>query len=224
MTDEILSETFRAVGKEYGFDDVNAEFAAFKEFKIKWQRSRGRADFKVSDYLKGAGQGVTEGIARSLFSKISGRDTGYPEEMSDWVTSDAFVRNKQPIYLRRSRNLTLSTKGEARDLVDPCRRLKEAGLIEEDPDVHITWTAEPNVRRVGYCSVLMKVIAISSVFDNAMIPEFVLDYVVYHEFLHIMAGFDPFGKRHGPDFLKEERKFPRREEAEDWLKKLRLYL
>ena len=224
MTARILNETFRTVGKEYGFDDVSAEFAAFKEFKIKWQRSRGKADFRVSDYLDDAEQKVVEGVARSLFSKISGCDTGYPEEMSEWMISGSFVRSKQPTYLKRSRNLTRSTKGDSRDLNDSYRRLIEAGLIEHDPDVHVSWTVEPNLRRVGYCSVLMKVIAISSVFDNKLIPEFVLDYVVYHEFLHIMVGFNLFGRRHGPDFLKEEGKYPKREEAEEWLKRLCLYL
>ena len=30
-----------------------------------------------------------------------------------------------------------------------------------------------------------------------MIPDFVLDYCVYHELCHLMIGFDPMAKRHG---------------------------
>ena len=70
----------------------------------------------------------------------------------------------------------------------------------------------------------MKVIAISSVFDNTDVPEFVLDYVVYHEFIHLTTGRTPFGKKHGPDFKHEERKYPELKEAEAWLKRLCLYL
>ena len=223
MSEAKLREIFRTVGKEYGFEDVDAEYMATKEFKIKWTRSRGRADFRVCDYLEDAEEKVIEGVAKTLFSKISGRDLEYPDELTEWMTKESFVRSKQPVYLRRSRNLTKTTKGNSRDLKGSYDRLVKAGLIPEDPDVHISWTIEPNLKRVGYCSVLMKVIAISSVFDSELIPEFVLDYVVYHEALHVMAGFEPFRKKHGAEFQKNEGKHPQSEEAEAWLKKLCLY-
>jgi len=218
-----LVNIFRTAGKEYGFDDVVAEYSSFKEFKVRWQRSKGRANFKVSDYMEDAPAEIIDGIARALFSKISGSDTGYPEEVHEWLATDKFVKANQPTYLRRNRSLTRSAQGETRNLKDSYHRLVNQGLIESDEDVCLTWTTEQNIRRVGYCSVLMKVIAISSVFDTEMIPEFVLDYVVYHEFLHIQAGFDPFGRKHTEDFVSQEKKFPKIEEAEDWIKKLCLY-
>jgi len=224
MKDNVLAESFRTAGREYGFDDVNAEFTAFKEFKIRWRRSRGKADFRVSDYLRGAGKDILEGVASSIFSRIAGTEKGYPQEMVDWVASDAFIRKKRPVYLRRSTTLTKTSKGVHRDLTDSYRRLTEAGLIKDDADLYLSWTTEQNIRRVGYCSILMKVIAVSSVFDNEMIPEFVLDYVVYHEYLHIAVGFDPFGRNHSQDFVDEEKKYPKREEAEEWVKSLCLYM
>ena len=224
MTSEsILRESFRSIGREYGYDNVDAEFVAFKELKIKWQRSYGRAEFKVSDYLSDAPGEIMTDIAKTLFSKISGSDAEYPNEMNRWMTSREFLMEKQPVYLRRSRNLTRTTKGDYRDIGESYRRLVSEGLIKEDPDVHISWTRDPNVRRVGYCSVLMKVVAISSIFDTQTIPEFVLDYVLYHEFIHIEAGFNPFGRKHGPEFAARERLYPKYDEAEEWLKRLSLY-
>ncbi|MFA6803718.1 MAG: hypothetical protein WCR24_04400, partial [Candidatus Methanomethylophilaceae archaeon] len=66
--DTTLKESFRLVGKQYGYDNVDAEFVAFKEFKVKWQRSCGWADFQVSDYLVDAPREVIEGLARTLMS------------------------------------------------------------------------------------------------------------------------------------------------------------
>lgn len=224
-SDKMIKESFSIIGREFGYENVDAEFAPFKELKIKWQRSKGKAEFKVSDYLADADRQIMDDIARALFSRISGNKmNGYPESMNAWVTSDEFISANRPMYLRRSKNLSRTAEGDVRNLEDSRRRLIVAGLIPDYPDVLISWTRGPNVRRVGYCSVLMKVIAISSVFDNEAIPEFVMDYVVYHEFLHIMAGFNPFGRKHGPEFKAEERKYPRRDEAEQWLKKLRFYL
>ena len=223
-TEEVLRTKFKEVGREYGFDKVEAEFVAFKEFKVRWQRSYKWADFKVSDYLADAPPEVIEGLCNSLFSKITGEDDGYSDEMCRWMTAPEFSEYKQPVYLKRSRNLTRSSKGETKDLDSAYNRLTEMGLTEKDPSVHLSWTKESNVRKIGHCSVLMKVITISSVLDTDMVPDFVLDYCLYHELCHLMIGFDPAAKRHSAEFSKLEAKFPQMDEAKEWLKKLCLYL
>jgi hypothetical protein len=222
---EILKESFANVGKRYGYDSVTAEFEEFKEFKVKWRRSCGWAEFEVSDYLMGAPQVVLEGMAETIFSKISRESRkSYPRKMLEWITSDDFVRNKQPLYLMRSRNVTRTHVGEHADLEDSYKRLVSLGLAEHDDDLKITWTRQPNMKRIGYCSVLMKVIIISSLLDDPSMPSFVIDYVLYHELIHMSRGFDPFGQRHGTDFHALERMYPMQKEAEEWLKRLRLHL
>jgi len=222
--EEVLRTKFKEVGREYGFDKVEAEFVAFKEFKVRWQRSYKWADFKVSDYLADAPPEVIEGLCYALFSKITGDDEGYSEDMCNWITSPEFSEIKQPVYLKRSRNLTRSPKGDSKDLNDSYNRLIEMGLVEKDPSIHLTWTREPNVRKIGHCSVLMRVITISSVLDTDMIPDFVLDYCLYHELCHLIIGFDPSAKAHGDRFSKLEEKYPKMDEAKEWLKRLCLYL
>ncbi len=218
-----LQESFQLAGKEFGYSSVRAEYSPFKEFKVKWQRSAGWAEFKVSDYLMDAGEDVIQGLAHALFLRIvKGRKDPYPEPMKDWMTSAEFVAQKQPVYIRRSRNLTRSPAGKHRNLMDSVERLIEQGMVEKEEGMFISWTRSRNLRRVGYCSVLMKVIAISSVFDDPEIPEYVLDYVVYHEMLHLHNGLDPDSPKHGPEFRAQERLFPRWEEAEAWLRKIAL--
>ena len=223
-SEEMLRETFRRLGNDFGFEKVDAEFVSFKEFKVRWQRSYKWADFKVSDYLADAPQEVIEGLCRSLFSKIMGEEEGYSQEMCDWITSPKFAENKQSLYLRRSRNLTRSSKGEFRDIEESYGRLIAAGLVERDPQVCLTWTKESNVRKIGHCSVLMRVISVSSVLDTDMIPEFVLDFCLYHELCHLIIGFDPTAKKHGNEFAELENKYPKKEEAQDWIKRLCMYL
>jgi len=114
---ETLSSVFRSVGKGYGYDSVSAEFSEMREFKVKWKRSCGWVEYKVSDYIKDAPSEIVRGLAEMLFSRISRTKTdGYPKAMHDWITSDEFVKNNQPEFLRRSKNLTRSAKGEHIDL------------------------------------------------------------------------------------------------------------
>jgi len=220
-----LTAAFEAVGKEHGYGSVSAEFAEFKEFKIKWRRSLGWIEFEASDYLKDAPENVLKGIAEMIFSRISRRsDDKYSDAMLEWMTSDTFVKKNRPMYLKRAKNLARTPRGTHKDLSDSYKRLVEMGLAPYDDDLVLTWTKQPNVKRIGYCSVLMKVIAISSIFDTTSIPDFVLDFVLYHELIHLGKGFDPFDQNHDNDFRALEEMHPMRSEAEDWLKRLRLYL
>jgi len=222
---DALTAAFEAVGKEHGYASVSAEFAEYKEFKIKWRRSLGWIEFEASDYLKGAPENVMKGIAETIFSRITRRsENKYSDAMLEWMTSDEFIKKNRPLYLKRAKNLSRTHRGEHKDLNESYKRLIEMGLVPYDEDLILTWTKQPNVKRIGYCSVLMKVIAISSIFDTTSIPDFVTDFVLYHELIHLGRGFDPFDQDHDNDFRAQEDMHPMRDEAEDWLKRLRLYM
>ena len=99
-------------------------------------------------------------------------------------------------------------------LANPMQRLKGLGLVRDHDGLFLTWTKRPNHQRVGYCSALMRVIAISSVMDSARVPELVTDYVLYHELLHMEDGLSFSNRHHGSGFRQRERRFPGWEEAE----------
>ena len=222
---DTLKESFGTIGKRYGYDRVGAEFVPYRDFKVKWTRSYKWAEFQVSDYLMDAPAEVIEGLAETLFSRISGMDTdSYPPKMTEWITSDEFRKNKQPMYVRRSRNITRSGTGEYRDLGDSLDRLKSMGLVDESARPYITWTKDDLSANVGYCSTLMDTIVISSAFDTDCIPDFVIDFVLYHEYLTIREGWVNFGREKPFDFTEEERRFPRWEEAENWIERMCLHL
>jgi len=222
--EETLSKSFKRIGKEYGYDSVEAEFAAFKEFKVRWQRSYRWAEFKVSDYLMDAPAEVVDDLAATLFSKItcSGRKNG-STAMRDWVTNPAFAKYKQPVYLRRSRNLKRTHVGENHDLRESHARLVGAGLLTDDPQLHLSWAKESLSKKSAFCSVLMKVVGISPVFDDADVPEFVVDYLVYTQCVRVAAAKETFGDYDGHDFRPLEKRYPRWEEAEGWLDRLCMY-
>ena len=223
VSEEQLTQIFADIGKEYGYDSVSAKYTVYKDVKVRWQRSFKWASFEVSDYLQDAPREVIEGMARTLFGSLEKKDVPYSEAAIAWFTSKDFAKRNQPAYLRRSPGLTKSPVGEVRNLMNSMARLINAGLAEEDPDLILTWMKDRNIRKVGSCSVLMKVIAISPIFDSMDIPEFVLDYVVYHEYLHASKGLKVFGRPHDSDFKEGEAKFPKHGEAEEWLSRLCLY-
>ena len=223
-TTEALKESFGTIGKKYGFDRVGAEFVPYRDFKVKWTRSYKWADFQVSDYLMDAPSVVLDGLAETLFSRIAGMEAKpYTPEMNEWITADEFKKEKQPIYIRRSRNISKSPAGKNKDLTESMKRLKKMGLVGKDFDPYLTWTKDDLSSTVGYCSTLMDTIVISSVFDTDCIPDCVVDYALYHEHLITRDGWANFGKEEPFDFRAEEKKYPKWKEAEGWIGKMCLH-
>lgn len=221
---EKLDRSFKTIGQKNGYDIVGTEFAAFKDFKVQWTRKYRCIDFKVSDYLMDAPQEVIEDLAETIFSRIvGGEPKPYSKAVSDWVLSDEFVQDKQPVYLRRSQTITKSSAGESKELQDSLARLKKLGLVEKDANPYLTWTSKPLSTTTGYCSTLMNVIAVSSIFDSECIPDYVIDYAMYHECLVIREGKAHFGKGDFFSLSDEMERFPKWEQAEDMIGKMCLH-
>ena len=217
-----LAEVFDSQGRDYGYDDILAEFAPYKEFKSTWRRSGRSVQFQISDYLSGADRAVLEDFADSLYYRISrnSRRSIYTPRLKAWLQSREFLSRNQPLYLERSRNISLDHQGRVYDLQDAYLSLRDQGLVCDCPTAVFNWTVRGNRMRVGYCSVLMQVIAVSSILDSSKVPSFVSEYVLYHELLHIQDGLRTDGRHHDKEFHEKEQRHPRWKESEQWLRRL----
>ena len=190
---EMLIRAMQNAGKRNGFEDIRAEFAAFRDFKLKWTRSYKWISFEVSDYLRNAPEGVMESLAETIFAKMRGDGkTEYSQEVCDYLNSDGFLKENQEIYLKRFRGISSSTRGENIDLMDSYRRLVESGLVEDDPRIAIRWNmTEIRGRSVGRSSVLMRTVIVNPVLDTDAIPEDVLDHALYTLICRVNLRFGP---------------------------------
>ncbi len=224
VTQEEMHQIFSRVGKKHGYDSVTAEFSAFKDFKAFWERGYKFIDFQISDYLMDAPAEAVESLAERIYSSIEGKEQPYSDAMKEWALSDEFITKERPIYLKRSRNLRKDGKGDFRDLNSCLLRLKDKELIDLDENVFLSWTREELNSRTGYCSALMKTIAISSYFDKAEVPNHVLDYIVYYHYLIMKEARSTFGGRMTKTYIEELKKYPFYQDAERYISEAGLYL
>lgn len=222
---EDLNRAFQKVGLKYGFESVTAEFAVFKEFKVQWNRAYRFISFRVSDYMEDAPYEAYEALAGTLFAKIEGREeVPYKKAMRDWVLAPEFSASKRYKYVHRARNITGSPAGYERDLRDSLKRLQEMGLIENDAGIELTWTSDGNTPRAASCSVLFRLIVVSNQLDDLNVPDFVVDFAVYSQYLKIVKGAEVFGFTTEVYTREEEKKFEKYRDAEKMLDKMSLYL
>jgi len=199
-----------------------AKYCRAKEFQASWKRSGGFVDVIVTDYLMDAPDDVIIDFSKTVVGTIGNRTPVYGKTYLEWVRSDDYINKKRKLYLKRSRNLTGSPEGNERNIIDSLDRLLDSGLLDPSglDNSFFTWTNTPNVRKVGFCSPMMRVVGISCALDDVEVPEFVLDYVVFHESLHLAQGYVPGQRPHSKKFRSDERRYPKYEEAERFLRSL----
>ena len=173
------------IGGAHGYDDVQAEFSPFRDFKLKWTRSYKWISLEVSDYICGAPEEVITSLFRTVFKRIADEKTSYEDTLSDYITNEDFVRRNQPVFMRRYRGLNTNADDVAwvEESID---RLREKGLaIPEDLAVGV---AEARMRQAGRSSTLMRVVVMNEVCRD--LPEDARDYAVWSQVAHVSLGFD----------------------------------
>lgn len=125
--------------------------------------------------------------------------------------------------IREAKEESLEASGHVWDLSEILERIRP--LVEDAPqDVRITWGKDGRGKRsirLGSYEFESRTIRIHPALDAKWVPDFFLEFVVYHELLH--AVFPPVptsGRRvlHPPEFREREALFPRYEEAMVWEK------
>lgn len=206
-----------------GTEVGEARFSRSGRFAYRWRMDGGRiAVLYVTDYLDEAPDRALLEFLEAVMDSVRGRTAAFGSAFMEYVTSDEFILGKRPVFLRRSRNIARTDTGRYRNIYDAAQRLLDAGLISpEDLDcTYFTWTSAPNYARLGYCHRMFRVVAVSSVLDDPAVPEYVFDFVVYHECLHLRQGYRPFDRHpHDAAFCRQERLHPRYAEAEAYMKR-----
>lgn len=138
----------------------------------------------------------------------------------------AFVRSREMQDLAREnkrakgRKIITSAQGETYDLEKVFARLNQTYFQDSIPKPTLSWSAQKTYRILGHHDAAHETIIISKTLDDVKVPQFVLEYVVFHEMLHI---FHPTTHRNGrrynhtPQFRRDEKKFARFDEAENWI-------
>ena len=85
------------------------------------------------------------------------------------------------------------------------------------------WSRTPSRTMLGHFDPAHNAIIISRIFDRPHTPRFLVEYIVYHEMLHLRHPVEHRHTRrcvHTREFKEAKRAFPRLAEAQLLLKKL----
>jgi len=205
--------------------ELKIEFFAFANVNNTVRLREGKLLVRLSDLLEGAPDMVLQAIAHILLAKIYRRpiDRGRAARYRKYVASHEIVNKAHLIRQMRGRKRLHSPQGHFYDLDAIFEDLNTRffhGLLARP---RMSWSQLRTRRILGHYDPAHNAIIISRVFDHPAVPRYAVEYIVYHEMLHLKHPVKLRGSRrcvHSADFQAEERQFPQLEQANAFLKRL----
>jgi len=224
-----LEPTFLAVFRELKprtpLPAVEVGFYPFAHINNTIRLREGRLLIRLSDLLQAAPEAVLEALAHILLRKLYRQPIPevYNARYRRFIGQKEIVAKAHLIRQIRGRKQLTSPQGCHYDLDrlfdDLNLRFFQGWLAKPN----LSWAAAASRRNLGHYDPAHNAILISRIFDAPRVPQFVLEYVLYHEMLHLRHPVRMRGSRrcvHSPEFRGEERRFPQWAEAESLLKRL----
>jgi len=222
---EIFQESYQELRPASSIPELKIEFFAFANVNNTIRLRGGRLLVRLSDLLEGAPDAVLRAIAHILLAKMYRQpiDRGQAARYRKYVASHEIVRKTHLVRQMRGRKRLHSARGHVYDLDAIFEELNKRffhGLMARP---RMSWSQTKTRRILGHYDPAHNAIIISRIFDHFAVPAFVLEYVVYHEMLHLKHPVRLRGSRrcvHSAEFQAEEKLFPRAGEAEGFLRSL----
>jgi len=223
--EEIYARVFRELKPRTPLPQLRVEYCQFANADSFIRLERGRLHVRVSDLLAGAPAPVTEALAYVLLGKLYRKSVPrtYAHRYRLYLNRRDVRRQMHLVRQIRGRKFLSGPQGEHRNLEDMFARLNQQffdGLLGQP---NLGWSRRASRSMLGHFDPSHNAIIISRIFDRPGASELALEYVLFHEMLHLRYPVDHRGVRrrvHTREFRDAEKKFPGLREAKEVLKRL----
>jgi hypothetical protein len=222
---QIFQESYGELRPGAPMPELAVEFFAFVNISNTIRMRDGRLFVRLSDILEGAPEPVLRAIAHILLAKMYRRpiDRAYAIRYRRYVSGQDITRKAHLLRQLRGRKRIESAQGRTYNLENIFEDLNQRffyGLLARP---RMTWSRYHARNRLGHYDPAHNAIVISRVFDHPRVPCYAVEYIVYHEMLHLKHPVKLRGSRrcvHSTEFQAEEKLFPYLDRAKAFLKHL----
>lgn len=188
------------------------EFYPYSSLILTIRRREDSVVVRFSDLLRRAPREVLEAAAILLLSRLY-RKRAPGSLISPYVEYARSHRTRQRIHrMRRSRvrRVQAGPRGRHFDLAKLFQELNERYFDGQLVQPHISWSRQAWRRQFGSYDPGPNQILLNRRLDRAGLPRFVVEYVLFHEMLHVKHPTRRSGCSliaHSPEFREEEKRF-----------------
>jgi hypothetical protein len=218
----LFEETHRELRPRSEVPELRVEFFGFANINNTIRVREGRLLVRLSDLLEGAPDYVLRAIAHILLAKMYRKpiDREHAVDYRRYVSTRHMSRTAHLVRQMRGRKHIVSAQGHTYDLeaiFDDLNTRFFFGLLARP---RMTWSNRRARNRLGHYDPAHNAMVVSRVFDHPRVPRYAVEYIVYHEMLHLKHPVKLRGSRrcvHSAEFKIEENQFPQLEAAKRFL-------
>ena len=223
--EEIFVRVFRELKPRTPVPVMRLEFCQFANADSFIRLENGSLHVRISDLLAGAPAPVMEALAYILLGKLYRKPIArqYSHRYRLYLNRKDVRRQAQLVRQVRGRKFISGPQGEHYNLEEVFERLNRQyfdGLMGRP---QLGWSRRPSRSMLGHFDPAHNAIIINRILDGRDRPSLALEYVLFHEMLHLQHPVDHNGTRrrvHTKEFREAEKKFLQLKEAKELLKRL----
>ena len=221
----IFQQSYRELRPRAPMPEFQVQFFAFANVNNTIRLRDGQILARLSDLLEGAPDSVLYAIAHILLAKLYRKPIAgsHAVRYRKYVASHEIASKAHLIRQMRGRKRISSANGHRfnlEEIFDELNTLYFHGLLGKP---QLTWSLSDSRSSLGHYDPAHNTIVVSRIFDRESIPRFALEYLLFHEMLHLKHPVKLRGSKrcvHPPEFQAEEKSFPHYEQAKKFLKQL----
>ncbi len=222
---QIFQESYGELRPRTPAPELTVEFFPFANLNNTIRLREGKLLVRLSDLLEGAPEAVLRALAHILLAKMYrkpiARDAA--TRYRRYAASSGIMKKAHLVRQIRGRKRIGSAQGQNWNLESIFEDLNSRffhGLLGQP---RMTWSREHARNHLGHYDPAHNAIVVSRVLDHPRVPRHVVEYIVYHEMLHLKHPVKLRGSRrsvHSAEFRSEESLFPQLAEAKTFLRRL----
>jgi signal recognition particle subunit SEC65 len=208
----LLQRIFTRIGCDGRPPHFQIEFYPYSSLVLTIRRREERVYVRFSDLLKRAPLEVLEGAAALLLSKVYRRKAprDLVEQYLAYARSERVRGRVDRMRGRRVSRSVTPARGRHHDLASLFERLNLQYFAGELRRPHIGWSTRSWRRQFGCYDPGPNQIVLNRRMDRPGVPQFVVEYVLFHEMLHVKHPTRRSGcslVSHSREFRAEEKRF-----------------
>ena len=222
---EIFNEAYAELRPRAPAPPMHIGFYPFVSINNTIRLRQSELYIRLSDLLESAPETVLHAIAHILLAKLYRKpiDRAQSARYRRYIGGHELAAKARLVRQLRGRKQIHSARGHHYHLEEIFDDLNGRFFHDLMGRPQLTWSREYARNRLGHYDPAHNAIVISRVFDDPRVPRYVVDYIVYHEMLHLKHPVKLRGSRrcvHSREFQSEEKLFPELRRAQRFLRVL----
>jgi hypothetical protein len=204
----VFQEEYRALRPRAPMPPMTVRFRRFTSLNTTIRLREGNIHVSLSDLLEGAPEPVLRAIAHILLAKLYRKpiDAAQNLRYKRFASSAAVTRQTELIRHARGSKRYFGPEGRFYNLdeVFDTLNVRFFGGLLGRPE--LTWSESHAKRSLGHYDAAHNTIVVSRVFDRPSSPRYAVEYLLYHEMLHLKHPVKMRGVRrcvHSREFKAE---------------------